>query len=81
MGINAYAKKIDENDEYVEYSYGSYLDNQTGRLRYLKSSNELVPVKNENDAKHSREMFKVAIKIEKAFEMNGVYPDKVSSQS
>lgn len=81
MAINAYAKKIDENDDYVEYSYGSLLENQTGRLRFIKSTNKLQPIKNENDVKHSREMFKVAIKIEEFFKKNGMYPEKASSQS
>lgn len=81
MGINAYATKIEETTDYVIYSYGSKLDVQTGLLKFVKEELKLVPLKLEGDKKHSRELFKVAIKIEHLYKQNGIFPEKASSQS
>lgn len=81
MGINAYATKIEETNDYVIYIYGSKLEEQIGSFKFVKEELKLMPLNLEGAKKHSRELFKVAVKIEEAYKRNGVFPEKASSQS
>ncbi|WBW95943.1 hypothetical protein [Oceanirhabdus sp. W0125-5] len=81
MGINAYATKEFENEEYVVYSYGSQIDNQTGKIRFNKETLELLIIEKENDVNRSRELFKIASKIESIYTETGMFPEKAFSAS
>jgi hypothetical protein len=81
MAINAYATKNFECDEYVVYSYGSNINEQTGEIRLNKDPFELIIIKTEANIKNSRELFKIALKIESIFIKTGVFPDIASSAS
>lgn len=81
MGINAYATKEYEDNEYVVYTYGSLIDSQTGKIRFNKNPIELVIIEKEKDVNQSRELFKIAIRIKKIYVETGSFPEKASSAS
>ncbi len=81
MGINVYATKSFENEEYVTYIYGSDIENQRGKIKIIKNRLQLEIVENDESDKKSYALFKVAMKIKGLYKEKGKFPEKVTSTS
>ena len=82
MAIYIRAVKLEENDEYLIYSYGEQYDNLTGKFKYYKTRLDIDIIKYEDEEhKWNYLALNIAVRIKKFYDEKGYYPDSISKQS